>query len=760
MASCRASLLVATALLLAVCSSQASKIPNPSETAPDTSLYGHRLLLDNTSTAILSFNTSSKLKSGSWVQVSWSGVAVPDAKDMVALYTSPLNQAHAPLKMSWTKVVAARTYMNGSGTANFWLPNWREDIIAVYIQKSFGSAASTVYSAASAPATFSANQPTKGRLGLTANVGEISITWQTKDMNNPMVRYGLSKKALHSISTASTNTYTAMDLCAAPANSTGFFPPGSIHTAVMTVHHSTTYFYQFGDMEEGFSPIYTFTTAPKIGTGTLNILGVADLGHWAPDAAMEFNGYATDENLRGLSYLEPNTTYSNIFNAFINTINEVSPQPMSYFTMKGLSDHAKDPHTKYNLVMLNGDVSYARGQLAQWDTFLTQVEGFTTLVPMITSPGNHERDTPFTGDRYNNNAEDSGGECGVVYERLLPLPNQVVGNQWYSFNMGVAHFLQISTEQDFSPGSLQYQFIVADLAAVNRKITPWVFVGYHRPMYTDEAIRGGVTSPQYVAKDLQDALEPVFFDAQVDAIFNGHIHTYTRSCPVYNGTCLPNNADGTTSGPTHVVMGHGGFEADGFYTLARPAWQSKMVRSYGYTTMKISRTRFALTMIDSLNGTVMDTLNLTKPSGWKPNRAAAMSLRMATPQDPLSFPPLINGTVLGYMFSYFGKSLSPDANNSAYISATFAPSSDPASVSAILAPNSGYGSPTDPTLMLTHLRLWKLFTGILGLMRRTLDAQLATSTNPMDFAANATMEYVWGTLNGRLLPAEIAMPLP
>lgn len=35
-------------------------------------------------------------------------------------------------------------------------------------------------------------------------------------------------------------------------------------------------------------------------------------------------------------------------------------------------------------------VSLCSGQLAQWDTFLTQVEGFTTLVPMITSPGNHE----------------------------------------------------------------------------------------------------------------------------------------------------------------------------------------------------------------------------------------------------------------------------------------------------------------------------------------------------------------------------------
>lgn len=85
---------------------------------------------------------------------------------------------------------------------------------------------------------------------------EISITWQTKDMNNPMVRYGLSKKALHSVSTATTNTYTAMDLCAAPANSTGFHPPGSIHTAVMTVHHSTTYYYQFGDMVRQENPLH------------------------------------------------------------------------------------------------------------------------------------------------------------------------------------------------------------------------------------------------------------------------------------------------------------------------------------------------------------------------------------------------------------------------------------------------------------------------------------------------------------------------
>lgn len=94
----RAVVLVATALLLAVCC-QASHIPIPSAVEPDISMYGHRLVLDTTSTAVLSFNKSSDLKSGSWVMVSWSGVAAPDAKDMVALYTSPLDQAHAPLKV-------------------------------------------------------------------------------------------------------------------------------------------------------------------------------------------------------------------------------------------------------------------------------------------------------------------------------------------------------------------------------------------------------------------------------------------------------------------------------------------------------------------------------------------------------------------------------------------------------------------------------------------------------------------------------------
>lgn len=46
-------------------------------------------------------------------------------------------------------------------------------------------------------------------------------------------------------------------------------------------------------------------------------------------------------------------------------------------------------------------------------------------------PGNHERDFPGTGDRYEDEtAKDSGGECGVVAEKRFPAPIPAPGQQW------------------------------------------------------------------------------------------------------------------------------------------------------------------------------------------------------------------------------------------------------------------------------------------------------------------------------------------
>ena len=43
--------------------------------------------------------------------------------------------------------------------------------------------------------------------------------------------------------------------------------------------------------------------------------------------------------------------------------------------------------------------------------------------------GNHERDWPGTGTRFET-ARDSGGECGRVLDKRFPMPPPAPGNGW------------------------------------------------------------------------------------------------------------------------------------------------------------------------------------------------------------------------------------------------------------------------------------------------------------------------------------------
>lgn len=58
-------------------------------------------------------------------------------------------------------------------------------------------------------------------------------------------------------------------------------------------------------------------------------------------------------------------------------------------------------------------------------------------------------------------------------------------NHWYSYNVGLVHFVAMSSEAYFSYAGkeIQYAWIDADLSAVNRSVTPWVVVYGHRSVY-------------------------------------------------------------------------------------------------------------------------------------------------------------------------------------------------------------------------------------------------------------------------------------
>eukprot|EP00026_Physarum_polycephalum_P009974 Phypoly_transcript_10116.p1 GENE.Phypoly_transcript_10116~~Phypoly_transcript_10116.p1 ORF type:complete len:222 (+),score=21.54 Phypoly_transcript_10116:100-666(+) len=124
-----------------------------------------------------------------------------------------------------------------------------------------------------------------------------------------------------------------------------------------------------------------------------------------------------------------------------------------------------------------GDISYARGYGFLWDYFFDLIQPISTQAPYMVCIGNHEFDyigMPWrANDGYGN---DSGGECGIPYNMRFIMPGTTPStrNLWYSYDQGPVHFVFMSSEHDFLPNSPQYNWILNDLANVDRAATPWI----------------------------------------------------------------------------------------------------------------------------------------------------------------------------------------------------------------------------------------------------------------------------------------------
>jgi hypothetical protein len=140
----------------------------------------------------------------------------------------------------------------------------------------------------------------------------------------------------------------------------------------------------------------------------------------------------------------------------------------------------------YHAAALNGDIAYAFGDIARYSNWLHLNQEVLSRMPLLVSPGNHEADDPSLPYIAWPNDYDSGGECGVPYTKLFQPPSADLKLLWYSIDVGLVHFLQLSSEQAFWPGTPQYDFIVKDLQTVDRTKTPWVIAGFHRPLYVDD----------------------------------------------------------------------------------------------------------------------------------------------------------------------------------------------------------------------------------------------------------------------------------
>ena len=130
-----------------------------------------------------------------------------------------------------------------------------------------------------------------------------------------------------------------------------------------------------------------------------------------------------------------------------------------------------------------GDISYATGYIAVWDFFMEMMSPLTGSVLYLTTVGNHESDWWGSVSYYQNH--DSGGECGQVSTKLFPMPHPATTDKpWWSYDIGLIHFVGMSTEHNYTNGSEQWNWLKADLESVDRGRTPWIIFGGHRAMCT------------------------------------------------------------------------------------------------------------------------------------------------------------------------------------------------------------------------------------------------------------------------------------
>ena len=300
-----------------------------------------------------------------------------------------------------------------------------------------------------------------------------------------------------------------------------------------------------------------------------------------------------------LSGLKPNTTYyyrvggsgewSDVF-SFKTLEDEPESVLIGAIADHGTSSNAQETTSNmmqidFDLVIHAGDISYANGagsgngvgDQSVWDEYQNQIEKVASKSPHMYAPGNHEEDSePYGFDAYESRFYTTGSN-----------------SFWYSFDFEYIHFVSISSEHNYDPGSSQYTWFENDLESANenREDVPWIIVFAHRPMYSSNGDGDGHGSEI----EFREAMESLLFDYNVDLAIWGHDHHYERTHPVFEEEVYANNT-GNYEDPyylpgatIHIVAGMAGRSVYDGLEEPQPEWSAYRELSYGYTRFEVTK---------------------------------------------------------------------------------------------------------------------------------------------------------------------------
>lgn len=400
------------------------------------------------------------------------------------------------------------------------------------------------------------------------------------------------------------------------------------NAAVMTgLKPATTYYYKIvssnSTVEHVMSPRLPGDKTPF----TMNV--VIDLGVYGVD------GYTIDMDMSKR-----------------DTIPQVQPS-LNHTTIGRLAQTVDD----YEFIIHPGDLAYADDWIYNIGNILDSAKAYEAILeefygqlapvagrkPYQASPGNHEatcEEIPYTyalcpagqnnftdfmnrfgrtmPSAYVSTSSDNAAKVAANTARQLAKPPF-----WYSFEYGMVHVVMINTETDFpdapdtSSGSShlgagpfgsagqQLAFLEADLASVDRSVTPWVVVGGHRPWYSTGS--GNICAP------CQRAFEPLLYKYGVDVGIFGHVHNAQRFLPVNNSVADPAGLQNPKS-PVYIVAGGAG-NVEGLSAIGSNYSTNVFAYAYDFSYASVTfqdANHLQIDFIQSATGRVLDSSVLFK----------------------------------------------------------------------------------------------------------------------------------------------------
>ncbi|GAM21950.1 hypothetical protein SAMD00019534_051250, partial [Acytostelium subglobosum LB1] len=353
--------------------------------------------------------------------------------------------------------------------------------------------------------------PASIKLAYTSHDYEMRVTWYSKDSTaTPSIMYSTN---MFTPSGAGSTVNGAQATSVSLSGTSGW--TGYVNSGIITgLQSMTTYYYTCGDKKTGtWSNVYNFTT------------GVY------PSKSNKVTPYSV-------------VTYGDMVRYYKG------------LTISNIVGRIDD----FSYAMHVGDIAYAdsgsNGNQATWDSFLSQVNPITSRLPYMVCPGNHD---VFAKEK--------------IYLQTFNMPSVSSGSTWYSYDFNGIHYVSFSSEDTYSSGSAQWNWIESDLKSYRAyNPTGWIVAWAHRPLYCSSKKSWCSPSDSGRAAFIK-AIDQLFLKYNVDIFVSGHTHSYERTLPVNN-----NAVKGTLSAPkatVHFIIGTAGNKEgliDGWVSL--PKWST------------------------------------------------------------------------------------------------------------------------------------------------------------------------------------------